>query len=105
MMKAGLLAEVKNLYDRGLTEQNVSMKGLGYKELFPFLRGEITLKEAVDVIKRNTRHFAKRQLTWFRREKEVIWLNKPEFSYNEQAILDYMLNLWKKKLEEERERK
>ena len=104
-MKAGLLEEVRSLYDRGLTEENVSMKGLGYKELFPFLRGEITLEEAVRVIKRDTRHFAKRQLTWFRREKEVIWLNKPEFSYDEQAILDYMLDLWQKKLREEEQRK
>lgn len=105
MMKAGLLEEVRSLYDRGLTEENVSMKGLGYKELFPFLRGEITLEEAVRVIKRDTRHFAKRQLTWFRREKEVIWLNKPEFSYDEQAILDYMLDLWQKKLREEEQKK
>ena len=105
MMKAGLLEEVRSLYDRGLTEENVSMKGLGYKELFLFLRGEITLEEAVRVIKRDTRHFAKRQLTWFRREKEVIWLNKPEFSYDEQAILDYMLDLWQKKLREEEQRK
>ena len=66
---------------------------------------EITLEEAVRVIKRDTRHFAKRQLTWFRSEKEVIWLNMPEFSYDEQAILDYMLDLWQKKLREEEQRK
>ena len=91
MMKAGLLEEVRSLYDRGLTEENVSMKGLGYKELFPFLRGEITLEEAVRVIKRDTRHFAKRQLTWFRRESEVTWIDKGRFDYNEEKILEYMI--------------
>ena len=56
------------------------------------------------VIKRDTRHFAKRQITWFKREKDVIWLNKPDFSYDEHAILDYMLSRWQEKLREEEHR-
>ena len=61
---------------------------------FPYLAGECTLEEAVYIIKRDTRHFAKRQLTWFRREKDVIWLNKPDFDYDEEKILSYMLDRW-----------
>ena len=77
------------------------MKGLGYKELLCFLEGEISLDEAVRIIKRDTRHFAKRQITWFKREKDVIWLNLPDFQYDEQAVLEYMLSRWQSKLGEE----
>ena len=73
-------------YDRSY----VSMQGLGYKEILSFLEGEISLEEAVYILKRDTRHFAKRQITWFKREKEVIWVNKPEFEYNNERILDFM---------------
>lgn len=78
------------------------MKGLGYKELFPYLEGEISLEEAIRLIKRDTRHFAKRQLTWFRREPEVIWLNKADFDYEEDRILAYMMEVWKEKLAAEK---
>ena len=66
------------------------MQGLGYKELFPYLEGMCTLDEAVNTIKRDTRHFAKRQLTWFRREKDVTWVDKDRFSYDNDKILSYM---------------
>lgn len=92
MMTQGLAAEVKSLSEMGCTRDMVSMQGLGYKELLSWLDGESTLEEAVSLIKLNTRHFAKRQLTWFRRERDVIWINKNEFDYNEQKILNYMLN-------------
>ncbi|MGN0361984.1 MAG: tRNA (adenosine(37)-N6)-dimethylallyltransferase MiaA [Bilifractor sp.] len=98
MIADGLVDEVKRLKDRGLTEDHVSMKGLGYKELFPYLDGRCTLEEAVDTIKRDTRHFAKRQITWFKRESDVIWIDKETFDHDEQAILDYMLMLWRAKL-------
>ena len=101
MMAEGLEGEVRALAARGLTEENTSMKGLGYKELFPYLRGEIPLEEAVRIIKRDTRHFAKRQLTWFHREPDVIWVNKPDFGYDEEKILEYILSVWQKKLREE----
>ena len=104
MIEKGLVEEVRRLADRGLTEQNTSMKGLGYKELFPYLRGEISLEEAVRIIKRDTRHFAKRQLTWFHREPEVIWIQKQDFDYREDRILEYILSVWKEKIREEEER-
>ena len=101
MIGAGLVDEVRRLKARGLTENNVSMKGLGYKELFPYLDGKCTLSEAVEIIKRDTRHFAKRQITWFKRENGIIWINKNEFNYEDDAILNYMLVLWRKKLNED----
>lgn len=90
MLKEGLVEEVKALKEMGCTRDMVSMQGLGYKEILDYLDGKITLEEAVYLIKRDTRHFAKRQLTWFRREREVTWLNKPEFQYDNQLILEYM---------------
>lgn len=90
MLKRGLVQEVKKLKDMGYTADMVSMQGLGYKELFPYLEGKCTLDEAISVIKRDTRHFAKRQLTWFRREKDVIWVDKDKFSYDNDKILSYM---------------
>lgn len=90
MVKLGLVEEVISLRDRGCTKELVSMQGLGYKEILEYLDGTITLEEAVYRIKRDTRHFAKRQLTWFRREREVIWLNKKEFDYEEERILSFM---------------
>lgn len=91
MLQEGLVEEVERLKKEGCTKEMVSMQGLGYKEILSYLSGEIDLERAVYLIKRDTRHFAKRQLTWFRREKDVIWVNKDEFAYNDKAILDYML--------------
>ena len=65
--------------------------GLGYKEILSWLEGEISYEEAVYLLKRDTRHFAKRQLTWFRRERDVIWLNKPDYDYDDSRILDDIL--------------
>lgn len=97
MMKEGLLEEVTRLKDEGCHRGMVSMQGLGYKEILAFLDGEYPLEEAVRVLKRDTRHFAKRQLTWFRREQEVTWVNKDQFAYQEDKILDYMLEICRKK--------
>lgn len=91
MLKAGLMDEVKMLKARGYTKDMVSMQGLGYKEILDYLDGNCSLEEAVYILKRDTRHFAKRQLTWFRREKDVIWVNKNEFGYDDDKILEYML--------------
>lgn len=90
MMKNGLLEEVKSLKEMGLSMKNISMQGIGYKEILSYLNGECSLEEAVSKIKLNTRHFAKRQLTWFRREKDVIEIPKNEFSYNDANILAFM---------------
>ncbi len=91
MLLKGLVEEVEHLRKLGCKRGMVSMQGLGYKEMLSFLEGEITLEEAVYLIKRDTRHFAKRQLTWFRREKDVIWIDKKEFMYDEKKILSFML--------------
>ena len=91
MMEQGLLDEVKALKEMGYTRDMVSMQGLGYKELLAYLDGECSLEEAVYVIKRDTRHFAKRQLTWFRRERDVIWVDKSAFDHDDEKILKYML--------------
>lgn len=98
MMENGLVDEVRALKAAGCTKEMVSMQGLGYQEIFSFLDGEISLDRAVFLIKRNTRHFAKRQLTWFRREKEVLWIDKKEFLYDNQMILKYMLKTMDAKL-------
>ncbi len=90
MMEKGLLEEVKYLADQGYTKEMVSMQGLGYKELLAHLEGEYTLEEAVEVLKRDTRHFAKRQLTWFKREKDVIWVDKDKLS-TEEELLEFLL--------------
>lgn len=97
MMKEGLLEEVSRLKKEGCHRGMVSMQGLGYKEILAYLDGEYPLEEAVRVLKRDTRHFAKRQLTWFRREQEVIWVNKDQFSYQEDKILEYMLEVCRQK--------
>ncbi len=97
MLEQGLLEEVKKLQDMGYTKDMVSMQGLGYKEILRYLEGEITLEEAIYILKRDTRHFAKRQLTWFKRERDVIWVNKNEFSYEENEILSFILETLKVK--------
>jgi len=91
MIEHGLVEEVIKLKNMGLTRDTVSMQGLGYKEIMAYLDGEITLEEAVTLLKRDTRHFAKRQLTWFRREKDVIWINKKNYNHDENLILNELL--------------
>lgn len=96
MMSAGLLQEVERLRSRGYGMDLVSMQGLGYKEIYAYLEGECSLEEAVSRIKLGTRHFAKRQLTWFRREKDVIWLEKRPDS-SEEELTEFMINVMKEK--------
>ena len=83
------------LRERGCHRGMVSMQGLGYKEILAYLEGEYPLEEAVRILKRDTRHFAKRQLTWFRREQDVIWVDKEQFHWNEAEILEYMMSVLK----------
>ena len=90
MMEQGLLAEVKRLRDEGVTSDMVSMQGLGYRQIFDYLEGIATLDEAVERIKRETRHFAKRQLTWFRREPDARWINVSEYGGDRKKILELM---------------
>lgn len=93
MLENGLEAEVRRLATQGCTKDLVSMQGLGYKEMLAYLNGELSLEEAVYIIKRDTRHFAKRQLTWFRRERDVIWLEKEQYQHDDNRILAYMLDV------------
>ncbi len=97
MLQDGLIEEVTALKEMGLKRGMVSMQGLGYKEILAYLDGECTLEEAVEILKRDTRHFAKRQITWFKREEEVIWIDKGKFAYQEEQILEAMLQILREK--------
>lgn len=97
MIEDGLEAEVRRLKEMGCTKDMVAMQGIGYKEMLSYHDGSYSLEEAVYIIKRETRHFAKRQITWFKRERDVIWLNKNEFDYKNEAILAYMIKILKEK--------
>lgn len=90
MLKEGLVEEVAALRQQGYHRDLVSMQGLGYKEIYAYLEGECTLEEAIYILKRDTRHFAKRQITWFKRERDVIWVNKDDFPTND-ALLEFLL--------------
>lgn len=92
MLEQGLVEEVRHLLANGCTKEMVSMQGLGYKEIIAYLEGECTLEEAVYILKRDTRHFAKRQLTWFKREKTVTWIQKNEYGNDEKLILQALLS-------------
>ncbi len=96
MLDQGLLKEVKSLLDDGCTGDMVSMQGLGYKEFIPYFEGKCSLEDAITILKRDTRHFAKRQLTWFRREKSVCWLNREDYK-TETDLLNAMLSEIKQK--------
>ena len=95
MLEEGLVKEVEGLKRVGCHRGMVSMQGLGYKEILAYLEGEYPLEDAVRILKRDTRHFAKRQLTWFRRESDVIWVDKDKFHWDEKEILEYMLSVLK----------
>ena len=92
MMEHGLVDEVKHLADMGCTRDMVSMQGLGYKEILDYLSGEISLEEAVYILKRDTRHFAKRQITWFKRERDVRWLELEQFQNDRKKVLEHILD-------------
>lgn len=93
MMENGLVREVAALKRRGCEPGMTSMQGLGYKEILSYLNGECALSDAVSLIKRDTRHFAKRQLTWFKRERDVIWIDKEAFGEDDDKICDYLTKL------------
>ena len=92
LMEMGLLEEVKSLMEMGLGESDISMKGIGYKEIIGYLKGEYPLEEAVRLIKRNTRHLAKRQMTWFKRYDDMMWLDISGYPSDEEAI--EVMNSW-----------
>lgn len=96
MLEGGLVQEVQSLLERGISEKAPSMQAIGYREIISYLKGEITLEQARDLIKLNTRHYAKRQITWFKREKDAVWLNFEDFS-GEEEMLEEMINILKEK--------
>ena len=91
MLEKGLLNEVINLRKMGYNSSMQSMKGIGYKEILQYLEGDITLEDAIYLIKKGSRNYAKRQLTWFRKDKRTIWINKDEFK-SENDIIDFMID-------------
>ena len=97
MLSKGLVDEVKILYEKGLRIGMTSAEGIGYKQLLPYLEGEISLDEATEKIKQDSRHYAKRQLTWFRREKETTWVDRAEFDSDQEKMLEFMINKIKEK--------
>ncbi len=94
MIENGLVDEVKELRKMNIPKTATSMQSLGYREIFGYLDGEFDLERAIYLIKRNTRHFAKRQLTWFRREKDVRWIDKSEFGRDDNLVLKEILRIY-----------
>jgi tRNA dimethylallyltransferase len=97
MFEQGLVLEVEKLIDQGYTKDLVSMQGIGYKELFPYFEGEYDLDMAKYLVKRDTRHFAKRQITWFKRENTVTWMNYPDYDHSREKIVEAMTHLAKER--------
>lgn len=95
MVQEGLLEEVMKLLSMGCKRESTAMQGIGYKEILDYLDDKCSFEDAVNAIKSNTRHFAKRQLTWFRRERDVIWVDKDKFAYNDQMMLEYIVGCCK----------
>lgn len=91
MIAKGLVDEVRSLKEKGYGMNNISMQGLGYKEIISYLDGEYDLDEAIRIIKRDSRHFAKRQLTWFKRERNVIFVDKQDFQRDNDKIINYII--------------
>lgn len=90
MFDMGLVEEVKALMAKGYDKSLVSMQGIGYKEVIDYLSGKTSLEECIDIIKRDTRHFAKRQLTWFKREKVVTYIDKDEFDAEDNCLKEML---------------
>jgi tRNA dimethylallyltransferase len=97
LMSNGLLEEVRSLRNMGFTSRDIAMKGIGYKELLDHLAGDYDLSTAIDLIKKNTRHYAKRQMTWFNRYKDMVWFDLTFDQYEEDSVEKIMTWLNKKR--------
>ena len=98
MMENNLIDEVKHLLDIGYDKNLISMQGIGYKEIVKYLEGEYSLDEAIEIIKRDSRRYAKRQITWFKRYKESKWFDLDKYDNSEilkEDILNYIENIFK----------
>ena len=97
MFQEGLVSEVEAFFNKGYTEHSPGFKGIGYREIFPYLRGECSLSECKALIQQNSRHYAKRQLTWFKREKETIFVEAENFQSREEEaewIIEKCMSKW-----------
>ncbi len=101
MIAKGLVEEVQKLKVQGCTKDMISMQGLGYKEILSYLDGECSLDEAVYMIKRDTRHFAKRQITWFKREKDVIWVDRQKYHNQPDTMIEDMISIIQSRFQNE----
>ncbi|MDO4868931.1 MAG: tRNA (adenosine(37)-N6)-dimethylallyltransferase MiaA [Bacillota bacterium] len=90
LVDEGLVEEVSRLMAMGLTSEDISMKGIGYKEIIDYLDGRYSLEEAVAKVQKNTRHYAKRQLTWFRRYDKINWYDITACGDEDKALEDYI---------------
>ncbi len=97
MIEEGLIKEVNNLLNMGYSEELVSMQGLGYKEIIQYIKGNYSLDEAIEILKRDSRRFAKRQLTWFRRDEKIKWIEIDKFDSSDKLI-EYISEYVKEKL-------
>ncbi len=91
MIQEGLLDEVKKLYDKGYSKDLPSMRGIGYKEFFPYFENENSLETSIETLKQNTRHYAKRQLTWLRNQVSPIWIDVDQYDFNRERLLERLL--------------
>lgn len=91
LVEQGLFEEVEGLLAKGLTEDDIAMKGIGYKEIIGYFNGQYTKEEAIELTKKNTRHLAKRQITWFKRYEDIHWINISEYENDEAAIEEMLL--------------
>ncbi|MEE1072987.1 MAG: tRNA (adenosine(37)-N6)-dimethylallyltransferase MiaA [Cellulosilyticum sp.] len=96
MIEEGLVQEVKQFFDAGLSEDLPSMKAIGYKEFFPYFKGEQNLEDCIEKLKQNTRNYAKRQLTWFRHQADPIFIEVDELNFDAERITEEMLHILKK---------
>ena len=95
MLENGLLDEVKKLLEMGYTKDMISMQGIGYKEMIKYLDGEYTYDEAVEIIKRDSRRYAKRQITWFKRYQDAKWFDLDEYQNKEKLEEDIINHIEK----------
>lgn len=91
LVEQGLFEEVEELLAKGLTEDDIAMKGIGYKEIIGYFNGQYSKEEAIELTKKNTRHLAKRQITWFKRYEDIHWINISEYENDEAAIEEMLL--------------
>ncbi len=96
MIEDGLEREVRTLLESGISPGSLAMQGLGYKEIVPCILGSTPIEEAADILKTRTRHFAKKQNTWFKREKETIWVSYEDYKTEEEMLM-FMVNVLKEK--------